>query len=117
MSDEKKTSVIDLIEKQIQQFVNEHRPPVEIRDKLDLGYSYINKTVEIFEIRSRWDNEKIKIKSPVAKTKYVKSRGVWIVYWMRASGKWERYEPNPEINNILEFFEILNKDKYGCFWG
>lgn len=62
-------------------------------------------------------NEKIKIKSPVAKTKYVKSRCVWIVYWMRASGKWERYEPNPEINNISEFFEILEKDEYGCFWG
>ncbi|MCK4631321.1 MAG: DUF3024 domain-containing protein [Bacteroidales bacterium] len=117
MSGEKETSVIDFIEKQIQQFVNEHRPPVEIRDKLDLGYSYINKTVEIFEIRSRWDNEKIKIKSPVAKTKYVKSRNIWIVYWMRASGKWERYEPNPEINNISEFFEILEEDKYGCFWG
>ena len=108
---------MDVIENQIQKFIEKIRPPVAIRKKLDIGYSYNDRVLEIFEIRPRWDNKKLKMNSPVAKTRFVKSKGVWIIYWMRASGKWVRYKPNPEVKTISKFFEILKTDKYGCFWG
>ena len=109
--------MINIIEKQIQKFIDEIRPPAEIRDKVDIGYKFQDNSLEIFEIRPRWDDKKEKIHSPVAKTKFVKSRGVWIVYWMRASGKWERYKPDPEVNELSIFFDVLKTDKHGCFWG
>ncbi len=36
---------------------------------------------------------------------------------MRASGKWEFYEPNSEVKSTEEMLKIIGEDKYGCFWG
>jgi len=84
---------------------------------LDIDYTYQNNSLEIFEIRPRFNNEKEKIQRPLAKIKYIKTQGVWVIYWMRASGKWEKYDPNPEVTEISAFFDILKEDKHGCFWG
>lgn len=108
---------INMIEKQIQHFVEELRPPEEIREKLDVGFTYINNIIEIFEIVPDWKNKNEKIHSPVAKAKYVKTRNKWNIYWRRANGNWERYEPQPEVFELEDFFEILKADKYACFWG
>ncbi|MFZ5430428.1 MAG: DUF3024 domain-containing protein [Bacteroidota bacterium] len=35
--------------------------------------------------------------SPIAKARFIASRNIWKVYWMRASGKWETYKPEPEV--------------------
>lgn len=49
--------------------------------------------------------------------RFYKSRHQWNLYWMRAIGKWELYEPYPEATNLHSIIEILKKDKYGCFFG
>jgi len=112
-----KGQIVDINEVKIQKFINEIRPPVEIRNELDIGYTFENNSLEIFEIRPRFNNPEEKIQSPVAKAKYVKTQRVWVIYWMRASGKWERYEPSSEVNELSSFFEMLMDDKHGCFWG
>ena len=104
-------------ERIIQQFIQEKRPPEEIRDKLDLGYSFENQVLIIFEIRPNWMNKKEKIQSPFAKSRFIKSRGIWKIYWRRASGKWELYAPNPEVKNISKVLQIIDEDAYGCFKG
>ena len=109
--------VIDLIEKQIIDFVEKIRPPREIRGELDIGYSYKDKTVEIFEIRPQWNDKSIIRNHPIAKAKYVKSKNVWKIYWMRSNGKWTGYGPNSEVKEITRFFTILEDDIHGCFWG
>lgn len=113
----KKEQIINIIEGEIQKFIDSIRPPIDIRDKVDIGYTFQNNALQIFEIRPRWDNRNKTIQTPIAKAKFVKSRGIWIVYWKRASGKWERYQPNPEVNELSLFFEVLVTDEYGCFWG
>lgn len=114
MSSEK---TINLIEASIKKMIEEMRPPAHIRDDLDIGYSFQNNTLELFEIRPIWDNMKEKIQSPFSKTKYIKSKGIWRIYWMRASGKWELYEPDPEVKDISDFFVIVKEDKHACFFG
>jgi len=57
-------------EKAIGLFMAKRRPPVHIRDKLDLGYRIENQSVEIFEIRPRWDRPSEKMESPVARATY-----------------------------------------------
>ena len=114
---EKNTPIINIQEKQLQQFINKRRPPKEIRDRLDIGYSYENQAVEIFEIRPMWDNPSEKLKSKLARAKFIKSRNLWKIYWMRASGKWELYEPKKEVRELGEFLRIVDEDEYGCFWG
>ena len=81
-------------EKAVEKYLDSCRPPVEIR----------NEPSE-------------KIESSVAKAKYYKSRDEWKVYWMKSDLKWHSYEPVPEVKTLEVFFEVLEADAYGCFWG
>jgi len=114
--DENKKSV-DFTEVQIKNFVEEMRPPVEIRDQLDIGYKYENSVLEIYEIRPHFKNKDLILNLAFAQTRFIKSRNVWRIYWMRASGKWELYKPHPEVKYIKDFFKIIEEDKYRCFKG
>jgi hypothetical protein len=52
-----------------------------------------------------------------AKIRYYKTRRNWNLYWMRASGKWELYEPYPVATNLDRLLKIIRDDEYGCFFG
>jgi hypothetical protein len=108
---------IDFIEAQIKQFIESRRPTHEIRDQVDISYTLTNNSLEIFSIRPRWDNLQEKIHEPIAKARFIKSRKLWKLYWMRASGKWVPYEPNAEVKSTEEMLTIIGEDQYGCFWG
>ena len=111
-------AVIDINEATIKNFVNTLRPPEkEIRKKLDIGYLYDGKIAEIFEIRQDWIDPTRYNNSSFAKMRYYKSKQKWSLYWMRASGKWELYNPFPESNHISEILEVIKKDENGCFFG
>jgi hypothetical protein len=109
---------IDINESTIKKYVTSLRPEsIEIRKQLDFGYSYDGKTVILFEIRPVWkDPEKIQ-HSDFAKIRYYKSRKEWNLYWMRASGKWQLYEPFPTSTHLGKIIEIIKEDDYGCFYG
>ncbi len=105
------------IEKAVSAFVENKRPPAMMRDQVDLGYRISGQSVEIFEIRPLWENPAQKIESPVAKATWVKSTRKWRIYWQRADQKWHRYDPDPEVDTLEEFFSIVEKDNYACFFG
>ena len=109
---------IDLIEIQIKNFVEEIRPQeVEIRKQLDFGYSWDKKNALFFEIRPKWNNPNEIMRQEFAKLTYVKSSTTWKLYWMRASGKWELYEPFPTANSIGVLLKIIKEDAHSCFFG
>ncbi|MBI9033446.1 MAG: DUF3024 domain-containing protein [Bacteroidales bacterium] len=114
---EEEGKIINILEKRIQGFIEKMRPEEDIRDQVDIGYSFEKNTIEVFEIRPKWNNEQEKMHSSFVRAKYVKSRNVWVVYWKRASGKWDKYEPNPEVDDLAVFFEVIGADEYGCFFG
>ena len=105
-------------EKLISKYVESRRPPVHIRPELDLGYRVKNQSVELFEIRPVWrGNPGEFMEHPVAKTTYVKSRGVWRIFWQRADLKWHSYQPDAEVKSLEEFVAVVEADEYGCFYG
>ena len=104
-------------EQEITRFIESIRPPADIRDKLDIGYSFKNNTLTIHETRPYWRNPARKIDSPVAKARHIKSKNHWKIYWKRGNGQWAPYEPHPECPDLKSFFRILQKDQHGCFWG
>jgi hypothetical protein len=53
----------------------------------------------------------------VAKTTYVKSSGIWKIYWQRADLKWHCYEPDAEVQSLEEFLVVVERDERGCFYG
>ena len=44
------------VEKLADAFVERRRPPVHMRNELDLGYRVCGQSVELFEIRRLWNN-------------------------------------------------------------
>jgi hypothetical protein len=73
--------------------------------------------VELFEIRPQWDRPEIKQERSFAKTTFVRTRGIWRVFWMRADLKWHGDEPALEVDSIGEFLAVVDKDEYACFLG
>ncbi len=110
-------NIVDINERIIQNFIKRNRPPVEIRDKLDLGYTYDKSTIELFEVRPAWSNPNEFMNMAYAKIKYVKTQKIWKLYWMRASGKWQLYEPFAESSNLAELLSVIDEDSHGCFKG
>ncbi|MFU8837492.1 MAG: DUF3024 domain-containing protein [Thiohalomonadaceae bacterium] len=90
---------------------------LNIRNELDIGIRREGQSVEIVEIRPRWDNPQEKMENPVAKATYVKTQAIWEIYWRRADLKWHLYEPHPRAKNLEEFIKVVEADKHGCFFG
>ena len=98
-------------------FMYYHRPPPDIRDKLDMEYRIVNQDVYVYEIRPRWNKPGETDEAPVARTTYIRSKDLWKIYWMRGNLKWYHYEPVPFVKSISEFFDVVAEDEYHCFFG
>lgn len=94
------------------------RVPPEIKKQLDYDYEIDGQAVMLLEVRPvrRGDPGEF-TRSPFAKLRYIKTADLWHIYWMRASGKWQAYEPDPVADTIEEALAIIEHDRYGCFFG
>ena len=108
---------IKRIEKIMDEYLERTRPAAHIRKKLDIAYRIENQSVELFEIRPAFQEPSEIIENPIAKATYVKGTKEWRLYWMRADLKWHRYEPVPEVTNLEEFLQVIEEDKFNCFYG
>lgn len=106
------------IRKALDSFMQRRRPPPRIRSQLDLGYRITGQSVEIFEIRPKWLGAPGEtMEHAVAKTTFVRTRGVWRVFWMRRDLKWHGYEPAAELGSIEAVCRLVDEDAYACFFG
>ena len=107
---------LDVIEA-MENFIARARPPVHIRNQLDIGYKIDDQSIVIFEIRPQWNKPEIILEHPVAKTTFVKTKNNWKVFWRRANLKWQNYSPQPTVRNLQEFTKLVEEDKHHCFFG
>ncbi len=111
-------NAIDINESTIKKFIESLRAEdPEIRKKLDFGYSYDGKIAILYEIRPIWDDPKEIQNIEFAKIRFYKSRKEWNLYWMRASGKWELYEPFSKSTHIGKLIKVIKEDNHCCFFG
>ncbi len=103
------------VEKQVGEFVEARRPPLEIRSQLDIGFRLEKQTVELFELRRSMRGHRIE--EEFARLVYVKSRDVWKLYWKRADLKWHRYHPLPESARLDVLLCEIDEDPNACFFG
>ena len=109
---------IDINEATVKAFVEKLRPKdPEIRKQLDIGYSYDVKAFKLYEIRPVWNRPEEIQHLEFVKMRYYKSRGEWNLYWMRANGTWELYEPFSNAKTLAKILEIIKEDPHGCFFG
>ena len=107
------------VRREVDEFIERRRPPEKIRDEVDLvcRIDEDDQSVVIYEIRPDWQDPDETVHTRVARMKYVKSRDVWKLYWMRRDLKWHKYPPSPEVRSLQEAIEIVDEDDNGCFWG
>ena len=108
--------VVNLTEQQIKKYIENKRPPIEIRNQVDIGYSFENYTLEIHQVRPRFNDKNSYHNIAIAKAKHIKSQGHWKIYWMRSNMKWVGYKPTIEFTSILDVLKEIDEDKHGCFW-
>lgn len=109
--------IIDFTEEKIKSYVENIRPSEEIRNEVDINFTYKKGVLEIFEKRPQQSDSTSFIQIPIFKTRYYKSQDIWKIYWMMGNGKWVPYEPNHIVKNIDHALQILEQDELCCFWG
>lgn len=105
------------VEKLASDYVDAHRPPAHVRSQLDIGYRLTGQSLELFEIRPRWDNPGEILEHSFAKATFVKKSRTWKIYWMRQDLKWYCYEPVPDAGTLEEVLSVVSEDALGCFRG
>jgi len=110
-------SQIENIEATLDAYLRKERPPANVLSQLDYAYTISDKSVELHEVRPRWDDASQKMIRPFAKAAYFKSRDIWRVYWLRADLKWHAYEPTPVVATLEKFLALVSEDKHECFHG
>ena len=108
---------IELIEGTLTAFLRTERPPVEVRPQLDYAYIITEKSVELHEVRPRFDDVTQKMIRPFARATYSKTRDTWRVYWVRADLKWHPYHPEPIVSSLDDFLALVKEDEHACFHG
>ena len=105
------------IKQDLEAFLLVKRPREDRRDMLDLSYRMEDQSVEIIEIRARYDDPNMTSITPIAKATYVMKDKVWKVYWMRGTLKWCLYQPKPKVKTCKAFLDLVAKDEHCCFFG
>ena len=103
------------VSKTVRAFLETRRPGVSLREKLDFGFRFYKQSIELLEIRPKF-NKPGKTEHAFAKATFVKSLGIWKIYWMRGNLKWHPYEP-AQVRSLDAFLKLVNEDKLHCFFG
>lgn len=98
-------------------FWSRRRPPAHIRDQLREGQRIAGHSIELFFVRPRYDDPTRTVEESVAKLTFVRTTGIWRLYWKRGDGKWHSYEPSPHSGSLEKALEVIHEDRFGCFFG
>ena len=89
----------------------------EVSDQLRLVYETHGQSLIISEERPDWRDPAKRVQAPVAKLRFVRTSGLWALYWMRADLKWHAYEPAPPTADLAKLVEVVDRDEYCAFFG
>lgn len=106
-----------MIIEEVNAFLEKRRPPIHLRDQLDVGFSIQDQSVEIFEIHPVWNDKSQMQEMPIAKTRYVRIQDRWNIYWMPSDCKWHGYKPKKSVKKLSQFLKEVDEDPFACFWG
>jgi len=104
------------IERVVGGFCRQRTRP-EVADELRLVYEIDGQSVVISEERPYWRDSSERMHSPVAKLRFVRTTGLWTLYWMRADLRWHAYEPAAPTADLAALVEVVDRDEHRAFFG
>jgi len=93
------------------------RTPEKYKNELRFEYRINVHDVTIYEVRPGWKSPQESTEMDIAKLKFNRTKNIWKLYWKRASGKWELYEPSKNHNDLASLVGEISVDEFGCFFG
>lgn len=84
--------------------------------ELRFDYRLEGQSVVLYEERPDWRDPNQLMQSPFAKLRYVRTTGLWTLYWMRADLKWHAYRPAPPSADLAALMDIIGEDAYCAFF-
>lgn len=100
-----------------QLFWAKRRPPLRSRDQIREGQRFDGHSIELFFVRPVFNDPSRHIEESIVKVQFVRSRGIWRIYWKRADGKWHSYQPFPEARSLADVLRVIDEDACHCFFG
>jgi hypothetical protein len=91
--------------------------PPRLAEELRVVYEVNGHSVLIFEERPPWRGTGEWTRLGVAKFRYVRSRGLWSLYWMRRDLRWHLYEPEAATADLAALVAVVDEDTHGAFFG
>lgn len=92
--------------------------PAHVADQLRTVYDVMGHSVTVFEERPDWQDPTLAwVRTPVAKFRFYRSRGEWVLYWMPSDLQWHAYEPADDISDLRELAAIVDQDAHCAFFG
>jgi len=91
--------------------------PEHVRDQLLHRFRVERNSIVLFEYRPSFQNAKVWIEEPVAKFRFLISRGEWHLYWQDRNLRWRQYEWLPPKRTFLPLLQEVERDPTHLFWG
>jgi hypothetical protein len=82
-----------------------------------VSYRVKGHEVVLYTMRPHYRDHSNLLEFELAKFKFVRTTKLWHLYWQRANGKWEGYEPRAISKQLDELAREVLVDPHGCFWG
>ena len=95
----------------------QERIPDHQRSQVKLFYEIHGFEVKIVESKPSIAYNHLWIDTPIAKLRYDPDTFVWQLYWMRGSGKWQKYPGIEPTNNLKAVINTVSEDPHQVFWG
>ena len=89
----------------------------DLADELRLDYVIEGHSVILFEERPDWREPAERMQRPFAKLRFVRTTGLWTLYWMRADLKWHAYQPAAPSTDLGALVDVVDRDEYCAFFG
>ena len=93
------------------------RIPDHQRCQIKVIYEIHGYDVRIIECRPCSIGSHLWTETPIARLQYDPDSFGWQLYWMRASGKWQKYPDLEPTNNLRSLIDTVAKDPFRVFWG
>ena len=91
--------------------------PAQYRDQIRVFYKIRGDDVRIIESRPSFLDKNNWTEQLVARMKFDRKTMKWILYWRRASGRWELYSELRPSNDLAKLVAEIEKDPWHTFWG
>ena len=95
----------------------QEKVPAGVRDKVRIECEASGRDLTILEFHAPMEPGEEWIGNPVARLRYMKSRGIWRLYWVDSNDRWHQY-PEPEwAHDVRDLLAEIDRDPTALFWG